>query len=136
MLRLEVLLEGISTNALSMSSIIVKKLLLFERAKEILHEAKWSHDKIFKAFSIMGDTSIDFLIMKDRAAFLSEYERYCKIKKDSLLSTEEIISAGGLLRGANLGKAIRMLRKAQFTHQIRSRQEAINLLNCFCDDLT
>lgn len=136
MLRLEVLLEGISTNALTMSSVIVKKLLMFERAKEILHEVKWSHEKIFKAFSIMGDTSIDFLIMKNRAAFLSEYDRYCNIKKDSLLSTEEIICAGGLLRGANLGKAIGMLRRAQFTHQIRSRQEAINLLNCFYNNLT
>lgn len=109
---------------------------MIERAKEFLPEGKWSHDGIFEAFSLMGDTSIDFLMLKGRTAFLSEYERYRMIKKDGLLQTEEIISASRLLRGANLGKAISMLRKAEFNHEVNSCEEAVILLQRYCADLT
>jgi hypothetical protein len=136
MIRLEVLLEGVSAKALTLSSMIVRKLRMIERAKELLPEQKWSLDGIFEAFSLMGDTSIDFLMLKGRTAFLSEYERYSMIMKNGLLPTKEIFSSNALLRGANLGKVIRKLKRAEFNHQVNSYEEAVILFHRYCDDLT
>jgi hypothetical protein len=135
MLRLEVLLEGTSSSALTLSSVILRKLWIIERAKELLSGGKWSDDRIFEAFSLMGDISIDFMLLRGRPAFLSEYERYRIIKGRGLLTTEEIIEVSGL-GGSNLGKAINMLRKAEFIHQVTNREEAVNSLLSYCANLT
>lgn len=127
MLRLELLLAGVSAHALSLSSLIIRKIRLIEEADKLLPEGKWSQGDIFDAFSLMGDASIDFLTLKNATALLSEYDRYRRIKKDGLLPAEDIMNVSGL-RGSQLGGAIRMLRKAEFNRQINSREEALMLL--------
>jgi hypothetical protein len=76
----------------------------------------------------MGEASVDFLILQGRTQYLSEYERFLDITKKGLLSSVEIIKRTGISEGANLGKAIRMVKKAQFTNKIATAEDGVKFL--------
>lgn len=128
MIRLEVLMSGLPANALSLSSKIRGRLEDIEKGERLLRGCRLSRAKLFEAFSLMGDASIDFLIIRGRITFLPEYESFRAIMKNSLMSTEEIIAITGLAGGVNLGKAIFRLKKAEFSHKIKTYSEAVDLL--------
>lgn len=138
MLLLEVLLDGVSASSLTLSSPMSKKLQVLAKANELLPDANgnWSHDDIFEAFSLLGEASLDFLILRDKTSLLSEYERFCAIDKRCLLGSRKIMSACLLLRGASLGRAIKIIKKAQFNGQISTVREALELLAGLCNNLT
>jgi hypothetical protein len=136
LLRLELLLEGMPAKALTLSSAILRKLRMIGRGNEFLAAGGWSHDNIFEAFYHMGETSVDFLLLKGRTELLSEYERYRMIMKYGLLPAEEIISFSGSLSGAEVGRVIKMVKKAEFNYRVSSREDATSLLHRYCNDLT
>lgn len=138
MLRLEALLEGLSITSLTLSSIILRKLSVIESVKAILPAGsmEWSRSEIFEAFSLLGDTSIDFLVLTDRTDLLPEYERYCRIINGGLLTAEEVISITGFTVGPNIGRSIKKIRKAEFNYEISSCREAVILLKKYAASLT
>ncbi len=128
MIRLEVLMRGLPAKALSLSSKIKERLEDIQKVERLLRGRSVSRAGLFEAFSIMGDASIDFLIVKGRTTFLPDYESFRAIMKKSFLSTEEIIAISGLAKGVNLGKAILSLKKAEFSRKIKTYGEAVDLL--------
>ncbi len=128
MLCLEALMSGLPASTLSISSKIRRRLEDIEKGKKLLQSPKPSRAELFDAFDLMGDATIDFLIVNGRTIFLKHYQIYRRIMKKSLLTTEEIIAKGGLAEGVNLGRAILGLKRAQFCHSIRTQSEAIHLL--------
>jgi hypothetical protein len=133
-IRLEVLMSGLPAKALSLSSKIIGRVEDIKKGERILRGRSVSRAGLFEAFSLMGDASIDFLIVKGRTTLLPDYASFRTIMKKSLLSTEEIIVISGLAKGVNLGKAILSLKKAEFSHTIKTRSEAVNLLKKYSSD--
>ena len=128
MLRLEVLMSGLHASALSLSSKIIGRLADIEKGQRLLLRRRPSRANLFEAFRLMGDASIDYLIVKGRTTLLYDYESFRNIMKNSLLATEEIIALSGIAEGVNLGKLILRLKRAEFCHRIRTYTEAVSLL--------
>ena len=134
MMRLEVLMSGFPINALSLSSRIVGRVEDIQKGERLLRGRRLSRTNLFEAFSLMGDASIDFLIVNGRITFLADYESFGEIMKSSLLSTEEIIAVSGLSEGVNLGKTIFHLKEAEFSDKIRTFGEAVVLVRKYSRD--
>jgi len=128
LIRLEVLMSGLPANALSLSSKIIRRLEDMDRGHRLLKGRSLSRAKLFEAFCLMGDASIDYLIVKGRTTLLQDYESFRAIMKKSFLTTEEIVSISGIAEGVNLGEAILRLKKAQFTRKIKTYGEAGDFL--------
>ncbi len=135
LIRLEVLLEGVSSAALLMSSKILKRVRDIESGDQILTDGHWSYDSLFEAFSVMGEAAVDFLVIRRRKKLLSEYERFQSIMTKGILSPDEITSATGL-GGEALGRAIRILRRGQFRGGILSSADALLALKKYQSNLT
>ncbi len=127
MLYLEVLMNGLPPSLFLMSSAIRRRLEVLESGRKLLQGRRPSRGKLFEAFSIMGDASVDYLIITGRTIFLRDYELFRTIMKKSLLTTKEIITISGLGEGINLGRAIAYLKRAEFCRKISTRDEAMDL---------
>ena len=129
LIRLEVLLGDVTiAKRLSLSRKISKNVKIISEGERLFPAGRWTHRTLFEAFALMGDASIDFLIVKGRHKLLVEYERYNSIIKNGILSTEEIIRESGLSEGIILGDLIMSLRRAEFEKRIGNREEALSLV--------
>ncbi len=136
LLRLEVLLEGVKSSVLIMSSKILKRLCEVEKGRQILTRGNWSNDSLFEAFRVMQDATADLLLQRGRVTMLSEYERYRTIEKTALLSVPEIVLETGIPHGRRLGEMIRLVQRAEFNRQIRSKESALLFLRSIQHNLT
>ncbi len=126
--RLEALLKGIPQNILNLSSEIIKRLMLLHKADNFLHKRKIKKEMLFDIFVLTEHAAIDFLITRNVIRFLGEYERYRKVMKRGLLSSGEIITTTDISHGPDLGHLIKMIKRAEFNHEVKTKKEAIRLI--------
>jgi tRNA nucleotidyltransferase/poly(A) polymerase len=122
LLHLEVLMKGLPKCRLSLSSLIQKRLILIERASQIIDfKRPLSRHMLFRLFCLMGDKAADYLIINNQIKLLNNLDKYLRIDREPLLSTDEIKAISGLPEGILLGKVITDLKKAIFSHKIRTK---------------
>ncbi|MCG2710547.1 MAG: hypothetical protein L6246_09585 [Thermodesulfovibrionales bacterium] len=104
---------------------------IFERLKivhEILSKSEkqdiFSQENLFNTFFQTKDSAFDLLILSGNIKLLSQLERFKKIWKRSLLTSEEIMDVTGLKGGVRLGKLIYRLKKMHFEGRIKTKKEA------------
>lgn len=131
LLRLEHILAGskLKRNNLCLSRDIYEcmKIVhhLMEKAKKQDILAK---DKIFDTFSKAKDASFDFLILSGRYDLINEFERFKKIRTNGILKSKEIMDITNIRGGPELGQLIYKLKKLQFTGNIKTKKQALALL--------
>jgi len=126
--RLEVLIGGLPRHMLSLSSAIIKRITLLHRADNFLHKRRIRRGMLFDLFVLTGDAAIDFLITNRMIGSLRDYERYRKIIKKGLLTSAEIIRTTGISPGPDLGRLIRMIKRGEFDHRVKTKKEGIQLI--------
>ncbi|MDP1758873.1 MAG: hypothetical protein Q8K77_03665, partial [Thermodesulfovibrionales bacterium] len=83
---------------------------------------------LFDTFFQAKDAAFDLLILSGNIKLLSQLERFKKIWKRSLLTSEEIMDLTGLKGGVKLGKLIYGLKKMQFKGKVKTKKEALRWL--------
>ena len=114
LLRLEQVLysSSLNRNRLRLSRLIRERLkivhkLLSKPEKQDI----FSQENLFNTFFKAKDSASDLLILSENIKLLSQAERFKKIWKRSLLTSEEIMDVTGLKGGVKLGKLIYGLKK-------------------------
>lgn len=132
LLILEILLREGPDNRLNISSRIRTRLRKYGVAEQIfLSAATITGEVLFDMFESAGESAIDFLINTNKLEHLNEYERFLALKNTLFLKVEEIKKITGLSGGAQLGRILKMGRKAQFAGRIRDREEAEEFVRSF-----
>jgi len=128
LLRLEILLlrdghfSPLLFSNLRLSNKIIKRIT---NAHKGVRNFKTAY--LFDIFYETKESSIDILILKNRADLLKEYARFSRIWKKGLLTSQEI-SRISKIKGPKLGQLIMELKRAQFERKINSRSNAMKLL--------
>ncbi len=74
------------------------------------------------------EASRDILIIKNRSDLFRQYEKFKRIWKGGLLTSEEIIHISNLKADPRIGKIIEKVKKAQFEGKIKTRKEAVDFI--------
>jgi tRNA nucleotidyltransferase/poly(A) polymerase len=127
---LETLLKNDYKNKkLNMSTAIRKRIKLSHKGIEEIKKHKRNLERsLFDIFMKSNDASVDALILEGKIEFLKDYERFKKIWKNGILSSEEVIKASGIKTGPKLGKMILELKKAQFEGRVKTKNQAIRFV--------
>lgn len=132
LLRLEQVLysSALNRNRLRLSRLIRERLkivhkLLSKPEKQYI----FSQKNLFNTFFKAKDSAFDLLVLSGNIKLLSQSERFKKIWKRSLLTSEEIMDITGLKGGVKLGKLIYGLKKMQFEGRLKTKKEAIKWLS-------
>jgi tRNA nucleotidyltransferase/poly(A) polymerase len=83
---------------------------------------------LFDLFMKSKEASRDILIIKTRSDLLGQYEKFKRIWKGGLLTSEEIIHISNLRADPRIGKIIEKVKKAQFEGKIKTRKEAVDFI--------
>ena len=130
-LRLEHVLYGsaLNRNRLRLSRVIRERLKITHK---LLHKTKkqdiFSQKNLFDTFFKAKDAAFDLLILSGNTKLLGRFERFRKIWKRSLLTSEEIMDLTELKGGVKLGKLIYELKKMQFEGRLKTKRQAVKLL--------
>lgn len=131
LLRLEQVLysSALNKNRLRLSRIIFERLKIVH---EILSKSEkqdiFSQENLFNTFFQTKDSAFDLLILSGNIKLLSQLERFKKIWKGSLLTSEEIMDVTGLEGGVKLGRLIYRLKKMHFEGKLKTKKEAVEWL--------
>ena len=86
---------------------------------------------LFKLFSEAGEALIDLLVLADRIGYLKDAERFQRIQRKGILSTQEIMKIAGLKPGPKVGRAIKEMKRLQFDRVLARKTEARRWLRYF-----
>lgn len=132
MLRLEHVLSGseLSKNRLRLSRIIFERLELIHKMLDDFKQNSLS-DKgmLFDVFVKVKESAFDLLVLSGNLKLLPEAERFKKIWRKGILSSEKIMSVTGLREGVDLGRIIYRLKKLQFEGKLKTKKDALKWLN-------
>jgi tRNA nucleotidyltransferase (CCA-adding enzyme) len=113
-----------------MSNAIRKHIKLSHEGIEKIKKYKRNLERnLFDIFMKSQDASVDALILEGRMEFLKDYERFKKIRKKGILSSEEIIKTTGIKAGPELGQIILELKKAQFDGRVKTKKQGMKFVN-------
>ena len=130
---LEILLnqkDSLTSKAISkinMSNKILKRIEL--TYKGIRRSKEKGPDKLFDVFLVSKDSAMDVLIIMGKCDLLKDYERFRRIWKRGILSSEEIIRVTEVKTGPHIGIMINELKRAQFEGRIKTKKDAIKLIS-------
>jgi len=129
LLRLEHLLYGsaLNRNRMRLSRAILEKLKIVHK----LLSSKFpilTPSNMFDTFFQAKDASFDLLVLSGNLKLFNQLERFKKIWRKSLLTSEEIMDLTGLKGGASLGRLIYEFKKMQFEGKIKTKKEAVKLV--------
>ncbi|MBI5187497.1 MAG: hypothetical protein HZA07_00260, partial [Nitrospirae bacterium] len=110
---------------IKMSNAIRKRI---ELAHKGIKEFRKGGSNLFDVFLISKEAAMDILIIKGKLGLFRDYERFKKVWRKGLLSSEEIISITEVKTGPKLGRIIVELKKAQFEGRVRSKRSAIEFM--------
>jgi tRNA nucleotidyltransferase/poly(A) polymerase len=114
---------------IKISSAINKRLELSHKGiKELKRKGVDLKNRLFDIFLISKDAVIDILIIKGRLDLIKDYQRFKRIWRKGLLSSEDIINITDVKPGLKLGKIIIQLKRAQFEGRVRSKRAAIKFV--------
>lgn len=112
-----------------MSNAIRKHIKLSHEGIEKIKKYKRNLERnLFDIFMKSQDASVDALILEGRMEFLKDYERFKKIRKKGILSSEEIIKTTGIKAGPELGQIILELKKAQFDGRVKTKKQGMKFV--------
>ncbi|MBM4140376.1 MAG: CCA tRNA nucleotidyltransferase [Nitrospira sp.] len=132
LLCLEILLnkkDSLTPQAISkikMSNKIIKRIEL--AYKGIRKSKEKEPDKLFDLFLVSKEAAMDVLIITGKCDLLKDYDRFRRIWKRGLLSSEEIIKVTEVKTGPRIGIMINEIKRAQFEGRIKTKKDAIRLL--------
>ena len=132
LLRIEQAMHGsvLNKNRLRLSRIIFERLkIVHELLSKSEKQDIFSQENLFNTFFKAKDSAFDLLILSGNIKLLSQVERFKKIWKRSLLTSEEIMDITGLKGGVKLGKLIYRLKKMQFECKLKTKKETIAKLH-------
>jgi tRNA nucleotidyltransferase (CCA-adding enzyme) len=131
LLRLEGLLVGseMEKNLLSISRNTLKRVhavhALYGKFAAIRGLGR---GEVFDLFDESGEALVDLLVLTGNIGYLREGERFMRVSKEGMLSSEEIMKTAGIGPGRKLGHLIREMKRLQFEGRIRSKAQARRLL--------
>lgn len=131
LLRLEALLLDSEANLLTLSRDTYKRVSIVKRLYDdfkVLEVQKRRAAEVFNLFKDSGDALLDLLILSGNTGYLKDAERFFRIQKRGILSSEEIISITGLTTGVRLGRIIQEVKRLQFEGVIRTKAAAREFL--------
>ncbi len=131
LLRLEPLLEGsaLNENALRLSRDIRERVDAAHRLLSAFRKNRFlNRGALFDTFAKAKEAAFDFLVLSGNARFLNRFAEFQKIRKKSLLTSEEIMLITGLKGGIALGDMIYKLKKMQFEGKFKTKKEAVRWL--------
>lgn len=134
LLRLEHVLYGsaLNRNRLRLSRIIFERLkIVHELLSKFKKQDIFLQENLFNSLFKAKDSAFDLLILSGNIKLLSQAERFKKIWKRSLLTSEEIMDLTGIKGGVKLGKLIYGLKKMQFEGKLKTKKEAIKWLKLY-----
>ncbi len=130
LLCLELLLKNDFTTYKIIPNIKVSNII--SKRMELTHtgikEFRGKRHRLFDIFLMSKESAIDILIIKGRLDLLKDYERFKRIWKKGILSSEDITGISDTKTGPGLGKIIVKLKKAQFEGRVRSKRSAIEFI--------
>lgn len=130
LLCLELLLKNDFTTYKIIPNIKVSNII--SKRMELTHtgikEFRGKRHRLFDIFLMSKESAIDILIIRGRLDLLKDYERFKRIWKKGILSSEDITSISDTKTGPGLGKIIVKLKKAQFEGRVRSKRSAIEFI--------
>ena len=127
LLRIEQAIHGsvLNKNRLRLSRIIFERLkIVHELLSKSEKQDIFSQENLFNTFFKAKDAAFDLLMLSGNIKLLSQLERFKKIWKRSLLTSEEIMDITGLKGGVKLGKLIYGLKKMHFGGKLKTKKEA------------
>jgi len=138
LLTLEILLNGHSTVfdntfKIKLSNSIVKRIQSFNEGMKCF---SGSRERLFDVFMITGNIAVDMLIIRNRMDLYNEYLRFMRIWKRGLLSSKEMMLVSGLSEGKKLGKLIELLKKAEFKGKIKTKKQAIKIIDIILHNIS
>jgi tRNA nucleotidyltransferase/poly(A) polymerase len=120
--------KKIKTN-LCVSNKIEKRIDLALRGNEkLIISRNKLEEELFGIFYVSKDASVDVMILSHMHYLIKEYERFKKVMKKGVLSSEEIIGAIGEVKGSQISKAICLVKREQFNRNIRNKQQALRMI--------
>lgn len=131
LLGIQVLLENMPDHLLVLSSKIVKRIVRFKKAGELLGPCRpltLNRETLFDLFEAAGESAPDFLLIRNMTAYWDDLQEYIRIRRKSLLSAADISAALGGVSGPALGKAIRAVKKAEFSGYVGRTADALEFV--------
>lgn len=139
LIRLEIILSGLTENLFSLSTRIIKRIKTIDKACKIIQKnnRQINNGKLFDALMVAGDAYLDLLVIKNITGRIKDAERFTLIMKKGLLSTKEIIMEIKNIRNKEIiGQTIEKMRRAEFLREIKSKASAKKYLKRVISDLT
>lgn len=114
---------------LSLSQRIKKRLVAYAKGRKVLSTREpRNRQQIFNFFVTSGDAATDVIITTNRLHLLHELNTFRDITNKPIVSSREIMDHTGIRSGPKLGKIIVQLRKAQFSGEVSSREDALSFV--------
>ena len=115
---------------LTLSNKIIKRLELIRKGTKLWDDMnELSPDILFDIFVKSREASIDVLMIKKRTDLFKAFEKFRRLWRKGLLSSEEIIDISGLPLGPATGKIIESAKRVQFVGKIRTKKQARAFIN-------
>jgi len=129
LLRLEHMLYGsaLNKNRLRLSRAILERLKIVHKLSP--QSSALSPSNMFDIFFQAKDAAFDLLVLSENLKLLSQLERFKKIWRKSLLTSEEIMDLTGIKGGASLGRLIYEFKKMQFEGKVKTKKEAVKWIS-------
>lgn len=126
LIRLEIFMKKMPRTLLTIGNRIKRNLDYLFLAHSIpLHKKRLTKRKLYDIFKAADMASLDYLVINNMTALLSDMEIFFKIERKGLLTSHEIMSLTGIREGKVLGETIEELKKQQFMENIKTKPEAI-----------
>lgn len=114
-----------SAHMIAVSNAIRKRVESARKGIVLLKQTpKGGNTNLFSLFERAGDASLDVLTLTSRDDLISDYKRFLRISRKSLLSSEEIMKVSGCRPGKRLGTLIAGLKRAHFEYKVHTKKEA------------
>ena len=134
LLGLEVLLDGLPAHLFRLSSKVLRRLLLLQKAGKIVHEAgsvSLKRETLCELFEAACGASVDLLLTRNLGAYEKDFMDFERITREGLLTAAEVRSVLQSNSGAELGNVLRALRRAEFLGDIKNRDGAVRFVKAW-----
>jgi tRNA nucleotidyltransferase/poly(A) polymerase len=152
-LKIQVLLKKIFSQNLIYKGLLCLELLIYQNTSltqqsipnirmstKIINRIDMAHkgikefkekgpDKLFDIFLVSKEAAMDVLIIRGKFDLLKDYERFRRIWKRGILSSEEIIRVTEVKAGPRIGIMITEIKRAQFEGRIKTKRDAIKFIS-------
>lgn len=116
-----------SISNIRMSTKIINRIDMAHKGMSKLREK--GKKRLFDVFLVSKEAAMDVLIIIGKFDLLKDYERFRRIWKRGILSSEEIIRVTEVKTGPRIGIMITELKRAKFEGRIKTKRDAIKFIS-------